>query len=211
MDDNDEFTTITRDAATFIQVLSDDVEQAIKVVNAEDSPYTRRALVRAVFAAVEGITYDLKQICLKFSKVIQPDPPYTDAEMAMLREESYEVDDKGRAHTRTGVKFIPIQANFRFALQMYSRLTGADLILDLCDGGWESFKKSLEVRHRITHPKKLADFAISDQEMGVIREAAGWCFGTYVANTRSGQAAFDARRARLLKDMEQGQAQPPAD
>jgi hypothetical protein len=42
------------------------------------------------------------------------------------------------------------------------------------DNGWNEFQKAVQVRHRLTHPKKDADLDISDKELETVREAMRW-------------------------------------
>src|SRR5687767_8241172 len=52
-----------------------------------------RSFVRAAFAMIEGIVFNLKQITLALSKHGRGN--FSQAELAMLEEVSYDLDDKG--------------------------------------------------------------------------------------------------------------------
>jgi len=93
----------TANLTEFIEDLAEDAREARKCLDANDSRYTRQAFVRALFGGIEGLTRFLKGVCLSH----RGGTTYTDAELAMLKEESYEVNDKGEAFTKP--KFIPIK------------------------------------------------------------------------------------------------------
>ncbi|MGG3283606.1 hypothetical protein [Paenibacillus solani] len=146
-----------------------DVDSAFKLLGAEDNQYNRRCYIRTVFAAVEALTYVLKQKCLD-----RPDINrniYTEAEIALLKEESYTLNNRAEAVSRNN--FLPTADNFRFALNMYMR-NSTGYKLDLSDGGWELFNKALKIRHRIVHPKATVDFMIPDRDLEIVIKGYSW-------------------------------------
>jgi hypothetical protein len=175
----------------FAVALSADIEEARKALDDNDSQFLRRGYIRALFAAIEGMTHFLKQYALEEGGRYRGSH-YSDAEIAMLKEESYTVNSKGQASIQ--VKFIPIEDNFRFALDMFMRVYGTSLALELGGVGWHSFKKSLAIRNRITHPRRLADLAITDKELSAVRETHTWFDGTI---GRHFEAAIEAEKALL--------------
>ncbi len=96
-----------------IDTLGDMVKLLIKDANTceshirkEDSQFWRRALVRAVFALIEGGTYRVKQAALGAaeSQLVLPteeaQPIFSAAEILLLKEESYEVSEKGEPYVQ---------------------------------------------------------------------------------------------------------------
>jgi hypothetical protein len=154
------------------QVLNDDVEQALRYVEADDTQYHRRASVRAMFAAIEGTVYLIKQSALH-----EPDARFTAAELALLREEAYTLDSRGQVKKQP--KFLPLDLNYRFALEMYAKRMYPNLKLELGDGGWEAFKQAIEIRHRLTHPKHIDTITVSDEEFKVLKRGYEWFYGAF--------------------------------
>jgi len=99
------------DEHTLIRIVNDDVVKAYDDLKENDSGRKRRVYVRAVVAAIEAMTYLLKQAALE--RMATDPQRFSTGEIAMLREEVYYVDRKGAAST--GLKIVPVPDNFRFA------------------------------------------------------------------------------------------------
>ena len=106
----------------------------------QDSQFWRRTFIRSVFALIEGFTYSLKQVALEAAKRF--DIELSKSEIALLLEESYEVNDKGLAETKKD--YIQLPKNIKFAFNIYSRAYELNYKLKIDDSGWESFKEALK-------------------------------------------------------------------
>ena len=89
------------DRMDFVIALSEDVETAGEALEQEDSPYARRTFIRAVFSTIEGTTNLLKADALMASAMPRAQGLFSPAELAMLREETYGMNEKGEATTQT--------------------------------------------------------------------------------------------------------------
>src|SRR5262245_34408094 len=79
--------------------LNADVSALFKLAEESATPMSRRSAVRAALAAIEGLISATKGlIVVGFPRTCYH---FTDAEVAMLREESYALTDKGDAIVRT--------------------------------------------------------------------------------------------------------------
>ena len=78
-----------------------------------------------------------------------------------------EKSQRGRSH-------IKLLANLIYSFDAYGRAFGIDGALDISDNRWDSLKRALKIRHRITHPKNLTDLVISNQEWQLIENAKDW-------------------------------------
>jgi len=145
-----------------------DCENLISVDKKTDSG--ARSFVRAVFALIEGSVFNLKQIALALSK--HGKGGFSQAELVMLEELSYDLDDKGA--TKSQVKFIPLPKNIKFAFTSAARAFRVAYELQVDDAGWDNFKKALLIRNRITHPKTIEDLQLSDKEVQTAADAASW-------------------------------------
>lgn len=162
--DHETYTPDEDNELSIHTLLFEDVERARQDLEAGDDQYRRRTLVRTIFAAIEGSTYVLKQAVLEHA-VLHPHL-YSPGDFAILREESYELREKGRVHTK--FKQLPPIENFRFTLRLWLRMH--NLNADAPDAqrfknAWATFERMKEMRNRITHPKDLNALTISDEEV----------------------------------------------
>jgi hypothetical protein len=198
----------------FFQLWDDlhgDVRQALDDVRTDDSQYNRRTLVRAIFAAIEGMVFMLKDNALG-SADKSPDL-YTVAELAMLRDEAYTLKDNGSASIRK--YYPPTDANLRFALTMYARGIGVKSSFDPSGKGWSDFLDAIAVRNRVTHPKASTEYMISDSELVTARDTYFWFMRVVMTDLFSAIPAFQSllRQVQTLagKAQESAQTEPPAE
>jgi hypothetical protein len=149
---------------------ADDVIAWEKALKQQDSQVHRRAYVRAAFAAVEAISYGIRQYLLRVYEAGYV--KFEWAEVAALAEVSPDVKANGSVGTR---KFWPPQ---REALRMTFALTEKafqrSLGLDFASPEWTTLEKAFAVRDRLVHPKKPSDYEISDPELSDIRFGMMW-------------------------------------
>ena len=172
---------------SLFKALSDDAIAADEERTQSDNQFKRRTYVRTVFALIEGDTFRRKHAALMLHDLYQEmlgvsAPPeqlakvtqvvFTDAEIALIREEQYELDNKGEVQTRQ--KFLRPAANLRLSFKVYAKATDSSYELDVGGIGWDSYLKALAVRNRITHPRYERDIEISDEDLDVIQKAFQW-------------------------------------
>jgi hypothetical protein len=132
--------------------------------------YSRRSYVRAVFAAVEGITHGMKRVVLHVCKHW---PCRLDAnEVERLMDT--EIDQRGKSRKR----FLSFRDNITFVFRMFAKVHGFDCEADFRCKGWSALLEAAEIRNRVTHPKCSRDLDLSDDDLAKIREAAEWYFPT---------------------------------
>ena len=148
----------------------DDAFDAWQDLASDDSPRRRRAYVRAALAGIEALTYILKQDALRRGTA-RPGI-YSAAELAVLREEAYSLNSKGKAYATA--KFVPVPDNFRFAVDMlmHGILPGFKLHVGVAE--WECLRRAVAVRNRIVHPKATTDFAVADSDLSDVHTAFLW-------------------------------------
>jgi hypothetical protein len=158
-----------------IKILHDDVEFCARELNKNDLPVWRRALVRALFAMVEGVIYRMQQIALNASH--QPRVALSPGELQVLTESSFELDGNGKVverQIRTSLK-----GSIRFAFRAFARVHVAEYELDVTrEDEWSAFLKSIKVRDRLMHPKTVANLTVSDDEMTSIQGTLDWFMKT---------------------------------
>lgn len=194
-------TTDETDLLALDRALRVDVEHWQKdIANGRDTQLARRALVRSIFAMLEGVIFGLKQ------RAIETDAgekrSLSASEVSLGREELADLDDQGRVKTRkANTRFEP---NLRFAFSVFAKAHGTSFTLDASGVGWQALSRSVKVRDRITHPKRPSDVAISDMELADMESAYIWfherfieLFGVVSAARSAQLAELDAEKAKL--------------
>lgn len=69
---------------------------------------------------------------------------------------------------------LSIINNIKFAFRTYARAHMTDYELNIGNSKWDDFKKSLTVRDRLMHPKRVEDLEVSDEEMDRLQRAYDW-------------------------------------
>jgi len=164
----EEFTNIE----TMEKILHEDIFHSLGGAKEDEeiNEIAARALLRATFAYIEAMVYCLKSMALRLSAF--DIGKFTPAEKAILAENAYELDDKGRVKTQ--VKYIPLLKNIRFAFDAGGRALALQHKLDVGNTRWESFQKALAIRNRITHPKTVADLHISEKDSKYLEDGLEW-------------------------------------
>jgi hypothetical protein len=130
----------------------------------------RRIFIRSLFAYIEGTCFRLKQDVRLFKEC-------SPQEDSIISEKSYVLDEKGSIKKRD-LYLRPIE-NIRFAFRIYAGCFGPGFKLKTDGNGWNSYKNALKIRNRITHPKKIEDLKIPDEEWACIVNARTWFDGEY--------------------------------
>ena len=144
-----------------------DTAQAERTLQSADSQYARRQYVRTVFAMIEGMVFATKQLATGV-----PGETMEPAETAMLRGVAYDLDEKGKAVTKTAR--LALEREVRFALRMYAKSVGLQYELDVSGRGWQALTGAKLVRDRLMHPKRAEDLDVSNAELETAKEAALW-------------------------------------
>jgi hypothetical protein len=157
------------------QLLHQDVATCLKMVQQERTTnkvdlFWRRAYVRSVFAFIEGVTYRMKRLALEEKDKSKVD--FSPAEIALLSEQTFDLDDQGEVTYRT-IAF-PLTKNVRFAFKALARVNAVGYDLQVGDAGWEALKKSLKLRERLMRPKTQDDLLISNEEVDVVLNGSIW-------------------------------------
>ena len=145
----------------------------------KDTQYNRRCLLRCFIAAIEGMSYHLKQSCLWIYQLhVENNQPIklTHEDIGLLKEETYALNSRGGV--QASQKFLPTAESFRFALNTYFKCSKCDVKLEVGDNGWASLQNTIKVRNRITHPKSLVDLSISEADLAQINCATFWFMST---------------------------------
>jgi hypothetical protein len=137
----------------------------------------KRAYVRAVFAFIEGIAYMMKIQALKKCPEC-----FNNAEIAILSEEVYALNNKNEAVSKT-LKLNTTQ-NIIFSFKSLAKSENIEDKFDTSNNGWRLLNEALKIRHRLTHPKSVEALNVTIEEMRVMGEALGFYY-TSIRNVLS--------------------------
>jgi hypothetical protein len=135
----------------------------------------RRALVRGVFGSMEALLFAMKNEAVLSH---EEHGDLQDGEVALAKEISYALDDKGRV-VEVPAK-LAFRSNFLFAFRAYARSSGREYNVDVQGKFWGALMRSVAVRDRLMHPKSAADLTVTDKELEDVVSAHMWadrCFG----------------------------------
>jgi hypothetical protein len=183
------------DQSAFVELINTlvaDMTAGIELYTSTDrSPFALRTYVRSFFAYVEAWAYLTKQLVLEepVLHVVSPNQ----AEVALLREEAYDVSDSGEAVTRID-RFIPLDRNIRFVFAVAAHCFGSTYKLDVSGRGWQAFREAIRIRNRLMHPKLPTDLALSDSEFQAVKDAQLWFWRVAVELQESAEAALKAHK-----------------
>jgi hypothetical protein len=154
----------------FYQMSAVDVTRAVKNLKRQPaSQFWRRTVVRNFAAHVEAFLYVLKQTTLALSDLSSA--KFDKRELAFLADVRRYTDEAGNEIDLDFPKFVE---NLKFAFASYARVNGSAFKLDCGDHRYDYFQAMVKVRNRLTHPKSIARFDVSDQETVWIAKAWGW-------------------------------------
>jgi|GEM_PF-1162300 len=153
------------------ELLRDDLNALLEIYSDDwRNPVFRRAFVRACWAYIEAVVYGVKDTTLWAANLGAADLPAKD--FKFLSGVTFVVSTDGKVEA----KLIRcdteknIRHTLRIAADCFDRVTGPDF----SHKGWRMLKVSLQLRHRLVHPKCVAQLRVSDQEIEDLRESFVW-------------------------------------
>ncbi|MFZ3001094.1 MAG: hypothetical protein WA071_12275 [Undibacterium umbellatum] len=159
--------TAKQELIDLYEVLVLDYREAQESALAHGSQYAYRAYVRSFICLVEGFSYRLRQLTIEEyedKKTIMSqsilDEIISQKDLASLRE------TKGFLKIKDGVSLVT-------SLQTYALLHGAIFAIEE-QNGWDEFKYIIDIRHKLTHPKKASDLEISVDDLTCLDIAYEW-------------------------------------
>lgn len=152
----------------FLGILMHDVLLAIERRELDDVQATRRDLIRTMFAAIEGASWEYREHVRSVAADLDSLPPLV--EMA-LSEKTYRVAENGEIDEQ--VRYVSIPATIRLTTRLAESICSG-FEYDFKNDGWVNFKTSIKIRNRITHPKSRDDLNITDGEIAICQSAFFW-------------------------------------
>lgn len=155
--------------AQFVTVLREDVCAFFDKLPKEDSPLIRRSCVRAAFSFIEGCTHRMSRLIV--SSESRNELLLTHVEKCILLETCPSIQN-GEAKERTA--FYSIRDRMKLVLNLFYGLVMPGDKPDYSNSGWRDLVQSVSVRDRITHPKTIDDYSVSDQEVQILSKGVLW-------------------------------------
>jgi len=135
-----------------------------------DIQFWRRLAVRVGLSIIESICFRMKITILSHNELFGG--KLSPRIQTPLREERYELDEKGEIMSRNA--YYEPKRNLRFVFTEFAKVFNSDFRLKVDDKGWASYREALKIRNRITHPKYLSDLNCSEEEYQTVNEAYNW-------------------------------------
>lgn len=149
------------------EILRKDVMECLAELILSDTQKNRRTLTRAMFAEIEASMYLFRQSSL--DPMGGAEIELNESEKALLKEEDYEISEKGMVRVRPYFgKFLP---TFRFVVAMFIKANCLQTAIDYSTGGWDALQKAIKIRNRLTHPRVPIDLEVTDDELDIVAAA----------------------------------------
>ncbi len=175
----------------FTGVLVGDVNKCHLILAAEDTQPNRRSLIRAIFAAIEGLTWQLKTNLSQTFRL-----SLTHHEYAAMQEESYAVSQVGKVETVQ--RFIPLQTSLRLTIEIIRRLRPTYSV-DFGSRGWSNLQSAIKTRNRLVHPKVLEDLEVSNSDLEKAMSAFYWMLARNIEVLRESVASLKDRADKVKR------------
>ncbi len=152
-------------------VLRQDIESLVAAYRHDwSSQPLRRMFVRAYWSMIEGEVFCTKQFALRACEL--GDKSLSAEEHVFLSESRVIVDEEGTASLKHA--HIDTLSNLKQTLKIAASKFDLDWAPNFSTQGWEKLALSLELRHRITHPKVAAELVVSESELDIHKDAFAW-------------------------------------
>jgi hypothetical protein len=153
---------------SFVRLLIGDVIEALERAEFEDSQAARRNLVRILFAAIEGLVWELREHVRSIAEAVDELPVLTSL---ALTDTSYGVSSSGEVVPQ--LRFLPLKTSVQVATALAKKLCPT-LNCDFGTSGWVDFSQAIMIRNRVTHPKTVEDLTINQHDIAVAKAGFAW-------------------------------------
>lgn len=151
------------------KILFADVVQSGESLAVTPSDFANRSFVRTYFAYVEGVANALRQVTLAS---LDGTGVLTVKETDALKEQKRKKSAMGEETLSPA--FMPMEDSLKFTFRCYAKIHGIDDYQPELGAGWESMLASIQIRHRLTHPKSVAALKLTHAEIVCIDGAREW-------------------------------------
>jgi hypothetical protein len=188
----DKLPSIYSEGVDFIELLHNDLEGLISLLAHANMVQYRRAIVRAAFAGVEGALEVLRQYASMKREVLSV------GELVVLSSKTYRINEKGEVNETD--QFFSLKQSTKFVFTTCIKAYELNHRIDYGGNEWRAFVKSIEIRNRLMHPKKIADMDVSSDDIGLAHEGTNWVLIQSIKLARMmGEKALAERKRNLWR------------
>ncbi|MBI4811273.1 MAG: hypothetical protein HY800_07535 [Ignavibacteriales bacterium] len=174
---------LIHDIGKMNEILLEDLSTLEMMVQNYDNQTWRRAYARAFFAMVEATLYNLK-IGMFFAQ-----HPLVEEEIELLFGKRKSISPSTLRPVR-----MTIVENLTKTFSMYASIHCSNYQLRINTKGWQYFLKSIKIRRRVTHPKSVKEFELSNKEISILIQTKEW----YLINLmRLVESSYKSLRAEI--------------
>jgi hypothetical protein len=161
-----------------IHVLTRDVEQlrpllgdrSIAAAVSPEEEANRRFYVRAIFALIEALVEQHKQLLLDLDE---------SGKVSLNRDVRQALSERVSTFAENGTvsqreQYLRLQTKIRAICQTAGEAFGQRLHVSFGDQGWTLFREAVKMRDRITHPKSSQDCHVDEDNLKVVDQAHDW-------------------------------------
>jgi hypothetical protein len=158
------------DLLTLAEVLMTDVTDTEKKIDTHN-PSSKRNYVRSVFAMVEG---GINAICSTILEAKDMAGWVLSADEVDTLSDSTFFFNQNAIMTGKRRRFAPLLKRIKVAFAISRKMMNEDCGMDFTGKDWNRFRKALEIRHRLSHPKQSIDLEISNGDIALTDAARDW-------------------------------------
>ena len=154
----------------FFDIAIEDAQSSLEEALQTSAPRHKRNAVRAVFAFIDGCHNFVRSHVESQASVYKH--LYSVSDLAVLREESPYVDERGNVKTRQ-LK-VPLITSIKALVKLLEKNNAAKHEVDLTHPGFLALAKAVEIRNRVVHPKCAKELDLSESDIQLVANAFNW-------------------------------------
>jgi len=155
-----------------LEWLHDDVDKNRELLDKEDSQLARRNYLRSLVSLYEFTLSSLRERTAKLIvDEFEVEGEWKFHELSPLMDEMATLSGNGKLNLIPNR--LPFLSLLAYTLKTYAKLIEYSEEV-LSDNRWQAFRQTINIRHRITHPKFNSEIDINDEEVQVIDEGREW-------------------------------------
>jgi hypothetical protein len=155
----------------YLTELRDRIATPLLDTTADAQNAIRRLYVRIFITMIESAVATIK------TEVLQDAEHLSDAERTILRDITFDLNDKGEPVERP--LHPPLLSSLKFSLRMFTQTHQLRSKPDYSGRGWQAIQEVVRLRNRLTHPKLVEDLQVSESDLSAVDEAEAWFLNTH--------------------------------
>lgn len=153
-------------------VLKSDVDQCKENLSDTHTGFWDRTYTKTTFSMIEGVSFRVRQyiVAAATSSIYTIDSP----SLNFLNELTYKLDKNGKIEEKN--EYLIFLPGFKFTFKTWGNCLNMEDFVEkaFSHNGFSDFKKSVEIRNRLTHPKTTQEMLVSETELKIIKSAEQW-------------------------------------